>query len=324
MGNVFKDFKRLSWFLGIPSSIMGLLFLVRLFFLSKNPEIPIPTGLNPTNKISFSPLKKFNLEEVEEELSKAKRSSQAPESKKVVPLIFPNNDSIYKNQLKGLTGSQSSNQMAVGSLNQPLSKVSHPDFYIPSEHEINEYKSGQNIKSEDFQEKKDGFNSYIKPEHESQKNKTQTRNILRAKILSDQLVTEGSEVQIRVIQEFYINQTKIPINTLLSAFVNFENNRLLLNINTLLVDNLEEETNLVSIGKDGKIGLSTVEIGSDKNNAFNSETKGEIASQVSDEITGQSPVLPSILSNTARKLLKKDRKIEIKLYDGFELRFISK
>lgn len=329
--NLIKNFKRLAWFLGIPSTIIGLLFLVRLFFLSKNPEAAIPVGINPNNKVKFSSLKSFNLSDMEDELTRAKRFGSLPDSKKVIPLVFPDKDSMYNQQIKDIypEGQKSEiyNRKTRPNLDLFEGKRKsqpEPEYYYPSPEEVAKYENNTNhlVNSDPSQtlenEKPSKFNSYVKPETLVKNNNEKERgNLLKARIIGNQVITEGSEVQARTMNEIFLNETRIPINTILIAFVTYENNRINLIVNSIHFGNLDFETHMEAIDKDGKPGLKIPEMG-----AHDSKLR-DMASQLTDELASQSPILSSSISRTARKVVERNKKVEVKLNDGYDLNFIN-
>jgi|GEM_PF-5537359 len=337
LSNFFKTYRRLTWFLSVPSTLIGLVLLIRFFLLAKNNSNLAPGVVNPRNPVQLLSQKKFNLNELEEELGEAKRKYLIQKGGILSPLKFPDKDSVYekqnqdiqenRNRIEGETEkllSQRQNSSQGSKLNK------HPDFFIPSQSDIEnaslpntglikDYKSGN------------PFNSYSKPDKNLEKTEEKKEwipkkfNYLRTKIIDDQTIKEGSEIQLRTIQEAILDNVYFPINTLLNAHVSIEGNRLICRIYSVKVQGTEFPIEFISIGRDSQEGISLDGLKGNKKGFLKElyqNTKNQIANTTGQTINENIPIAGNTLASEIKKLASSSQNMEFKLPDGYEINFI--
>ncbi len=372
MVGFYKEFKRLIWFLGIPISIISLLFLVRTFFILSNKEPQdsnIPTSLNPENKVAIGNIKKPSYQEMEDELEKAKKIVYKEDNNKVVPLSFPNQDSIYKSQLKGIhtktTLKNEGSEIVSNTLNRNerlADHITNKTENIPNNGNLafngnnskrnNSYENNSIRNKTDFIREKgvenygnrgqnnhtnidnsadlsnQKFNLYIKS-NDSIKINSHEKMIFKTEVLGDQELKEGSELELRSLQDFYTHvqsrRVHIPKNTLVNANIRYQNQRVFLNIQSVKVSDLDIGITMISLGKDGNMGIFPIELGinlEQNTNTTASDAKEEATNTVDQQIIHQLPLFSGTLSKTAKRIFSKSSKTSYKILDGTEINFI--
>lgn len=332
--SIFLNHKRLLRFLGIPTSLGILLFLVRFFFLSKNGSVPPPGVLSPNNSVHFSGIKNFSIQELENEVDSIKRMGSISKERKPIPLRFPNRDSMYQNQLRSLRSQDRDYSIESGGLLEHENSKPNPErnnrspkveFYDPSIEEVRKYQIPS--LSEGEMVKKSEFNSYTKPEqssHPIEKLGVMGHPFI-ARVVENQIFTDGTLVQLRFIEEQDWPETRIPKNTLLKARIEYEGNRVLFKINSIRMGGHEWEGNWVSLGDDQKLGIPMKDFdgNSRKSKNYLSETKNELVQEIGQQISNTIPLGSSLLNRSIRKVNNDEKKPDFKIHDEYEIRFIS-
>jgi hypothetical protein len=330
---IFKQYKRLSWFLGIPGLTISLLYLIRFYFLSRNSGLPPPGALNPNNPIKFSSMRKLGLKDYENEFDSVKRSILNPEQKKLIPLVFPNRDSIHRQDLNLTENSFSRGDLKNSGLIDQIREThedgrinfKRPEFYDPSLEEVQKYPVP--VKPRSLPSSAPVFNSYTKPEKtDSKLDKTLPGPaIIKTRVVEDQTITEGSQIQLRLWNALNLGTIKLPRNTLLNARVVYEGDRVIFKISQIHWDNLELKVQWVCQGMDLREGIPMKELpGNNKPvKSYFNETKNQIVQDLGNQVLNSVPYSSSLVNNTLRKSMIQDKKPEFKLNDEYEINFTS-
>lgn len=327
--SILNQYKRLSWFIGIPSSILGILFLVRFFFLSRNESVPAPGVLLPNNPIHYAGIKSFSLKEIENELDSFKNVSRNQDEKKIVSLQIPKEDSMKINPLNNLrefnphnSMLQSNNDLAYTTKKRNRAEN---EFYEPGLEEIRKYQFTENThKHESINPE---FNSYSKPEKAVEPKENSNHNFLkiRTKIVGDQTVTDGSEIQLRSMEDFEIQGITVAKNTLMNAEITIEEERIFCKINSIKMGKQEIETHFISQGLDKKMGIRTKDLSNNNKMAksYLGETKNQVIHEMGQQLVSAVPLGSALVPNSLKSTSNSPKKAEFKLRDESEIYFIT-
>jgi len=139
---------------------------------------------------------------------------------------------------------------------------------------------------------------------------------IKAFVLGDQKIHQGSVVKLRTMSEYSFNGRRILQNTIFYAFASFENDRLKLYVNKIKARSISLNLHMICFDDDEKEGIAMITV----RNKW-AETAETGKNSAVDEVSSRLPVASGMLSQMGHKLFSVSRNEEYLLADGLELSF---
>lgn len=136
-------------------------------------------------------------------------------------------------------------------------------------------------------------------------------NLIPAVIHSDQTVKNGSTVKIRLLEDFYVEEQKIPKNTFVYGVTRFTNERV-----DIVISSIRQENNIISFTKSvfDRDGLKGLYFPENAGNEMSKEIGSDAIDEAYDIATSGAGAIGSVLSAGKSVLKRKntERKVNLK------------